>query len=129
MGFVHVVNTEKFFRRFEMSVVNVNQIRESDRSIFKIKVETHKKWMSRSPNLLKNIFSKYYEISESTGRDIFSAARRFVSTEGVSYLGGSGGIPRPPEAFLKKHSETLFPVFLEPKNQFPRQGSSSLNSL
>ena len=77
MGFVHVVNTEKFLRRFEMSVVNVNEIRESDWSIFRIKVETHKKWMSRSPKLLKNISSEYYEISESTGRDIFSAVRRF----------------------------------------------------
>ena len=28
--------------------------------------------------------------------------------------------------FFKKHSETLFPVFLDTKYQFPRQGWSSL---
>ena len=31
-----------------------------------------------------------------------------------------------PVNFKIEHSETLFPAFVEPKNQFPRQGSSSL---
>ena len=57
-----------------------------------------------------------------------------ASTKGASYLGGSGGM-FPQEIFKIEHSETLFPSFLEreypppppgPKNQFPRQGWSSL---
>ena len=37
----------------------------------------------------------------------------------------SEGMP-PQEIFWIEHSEMLFLVFLEPKNQFPRQGWSSL---
>ena len=40
-------------------------------------------------------------------------------------LGGSEGM-LPQEMFKKEHSETLFPVFLETRYQFPRQGWSSL---
>ena len=54
-----------------------------------------------------------------------------VSTKGASYLGGSGGMFLQ-GIFKTEHSETLFPSFLEreyspgPKNQFLRQGWSSL---
>ena len=49
------------------------------------------------------------------------AEGRLVSTKGASYLGESGGMP-PQDIFEIAHSETLFPAFLEPNNQFPRQG-------
>ena len=45
--------------------------------------------------------------------------------ECASYPGGSGGM-LPQEIFKKEHSETLFPVFLETKYQFPRQSWNSL---
>ena len=53
--------------------------------------------------------------------DIFLKApcerrKRLASAESASYLGES----------KIEHSETLFPAFLETKNQFPRQGWSSL---
>ena len=52
---------------------------------------------------------------------MFGAARYLVSAEGTSYLGGARGMS-PQEIIKIKHSEKLFPVFVEPKNQFPRQG-------
>ena len=57
----------------------------------------------------------------STGRDIFGAARHVSSAQSASYLGGVGVWGHgPPGNLKKKHSETLFPAFLESKYQFPR---------
>ena len=39
-------------------------------------------------------------------------------------MGSEGMLPQ--EIFKKEHSETFFPVFLDTKYQFPRQGWSSL---
>ena len=44
----------------------------------------------------------------------------------TSYLSGSRGMPLQENFKIIEDSEMLFPVFLEPKNQFPRQGWSSL---
>ena len=46
-----------------------------------------------------------------------------LDAEDASYLGGSCF---PGKSLKKEHSEMLFPEFLEPKNQFPREGWSSL---
>ena len=44
---------------------------------------------------------------------------RLSSAHSASFLGGPGGMV-PQEIFLKGHSETLFPAFLETKYPFPR---------
>ena len=49
-----------------------------------------------------------------------------MSAEGGSYLRGSKETPHPQEIIKIEQSATLFPLFLEPKIQFPRQGWSSL---
>ena len=49
---------------------------------------------------------------------VFGVRRRLTSAEGASYLGGSGGA-LPQKIFIIEHSETPFPAFLEPRNQFP----------
>ena len=53
------------------------------------------------------------------------AARCLVRAKGVSYLAWSWGMS-PKENFKIEHSEMPLPAFLGPRNQFPRQGSSSL---
>ena len=61
-------------------------------------------------------------------RRFFSATRRLTSAEGASYLGGSGGMLLQ-EIFIIEHSWTLFPAFLEPKNQsFPGRAGVLSNS-
>ena len=69
-------------------------------------------------------FCKVAYISESKGRDIFWRRKVPCERRRLELPRGVWGHAHPPEFFLKEHSETLFPVFLEPKNQFPRQGWS-----
>ena len=69
-------------------------------------------------------FSKVADIIPKAP-DVTFLAVHLASAEGASYLGGSGGMS-PQGIFKIEHSETLFPAFLETKNQFPRQGWSSL---
>lgn len=84
--------------------------------------EVYKGWKEVEPlsSLPPSPFQGFWQFFK--GGDVYLKA---LDAEDVSYLGGSGGM-FPLEIFKKEHSEMLFPEFLEPKNQFPREGGSSL---
>lgn len=61
-------------------------------------------------------------VCESTGLDIFGAARCLSSAQSMSYYGVMGACSLQ-EIFKKEQSEPLFPASPETKYQFPRQGT------